>query len=138
MLIIRPLAIFAGEGIGRLGHGEEKDPPGVGFEHLVPLRQGDRLQHRGLKRSRVIDQNIQPSKPLNHSSDCSLNTIDVANIAGSSQGPHVELLESFHRLLRFCHRAVMKVTATSAPAPASPNARLLPMRLAAPVTSAVL
>ena len=84
--------------IGRLGHKERA--AGIGFEHLVPLRQGDRLKHRGLKRARVIDQNIQPAKLLNHGRDRRLNTVDVAHIAGNGGGPHAELLESFHRLLR--------------------------------------
>ena len=85
--------------ISRLGH--EKRSAGIGIEHPVPLLQGDRLQHRGFKRSRVIDQDVQPAKLLHHGSDCRLNTIDIAHIAGYRHGPDVELLQSAYRLLRF-------------------------------------
>ena len=98
MLMIRPL-VFMQMRIRRLGH--EERTARIGLEHVVPLRQRDRLQHRGLEDSRIVDQDIQPAEFRYHRCDRRGNALQVAHVALDSHGPHFELLEFFHGGLRF-------------------------------------
>ncbi len=85
--------------ICRLGH--EERAAGVGLEHVVPLGHGDRLQHRGLKDSSVIDQDIQPAELLDHARNRRGDTFLIAHVALNGHRPHLVLAQGFHRGLRF-------------------------------------
>ncbi len=77
-------------GIRRLRH--EERATRIGLEHLVPLRQADRLQRCGLKGSRVINQSVQAAELFYYSSNRRLNAVEVAHIARDRHRTHVELL----------------------------------------------
>ena len=78
-----------------------KWPASVGLEHVVPLGHGDRLQHRSLEDSSVIDQDIQPAELLDHARNRRGNTFLIADVTLNGHRPHLVLAQGFHRGLRF-------------------------------------
>ena len=78
-----------------------KGPAGVGLKHVVPLGHGDRLQHRSLKDSGVVDQDIQPAELLDHARNRRGDTFLIAHVTPHGHRPHLVLAQSFHCGLRF-------------------------------------
>ena len=68
---------------------------------FVPLRHSDRLQHRGLKDSSVIDQDIQPAELLGNACNRRGDTFLIAHIALNSHRPYLVLAQGLHSGFRF-------------------------------------
>ena len=131
--MMRPLAARRC-GYAALRHQERR--AGVGREHPVPLLDGDVLQGLGLEDAGIVDEEVEPAELLDDRGHRLLMLFRVAQIAADGRRIDIVRRQRAHGLFRFGLRVEIS-DGTSAPRSASASAMARPMRLAAPVTSAV-